>query len=98
MNRERLLTVLLSPLVSEKSASAADRHRQYVFRVAQDANKREIGRAVEAMFDVKVDRVQVVNVKGKDKRFGRVQGRRSDWKKAYVKLKQGQEIQLAAGA
>lgn len=98
MNRERLLTVLLSPLVSEKSAVVADRNRQYVFRVAQDASKTEIGRAVEAMFDVKVERVQVVNVKGKNKRFARVQGRRADWKKAYVKLKQGQEIQLAAGA
>ena len=98
MNSERLMTVLLSPVVSEKSSIVADSNRQYTFRVATDASKREIARAVEKMFDVKVERVQVVNVKGKKKRFGAIQGRRSDWRKAYVRLKPGSEIDFAAGA
>ncbi len=98
MNNERLMTLLLSPVVSEKSSIAADANGQYTFRVATDASKREIARAVEKMFDVKVDRVQVVNVKGKKKRFGAVQGRRSDWRKAYVRLKPGSEIDFTAGA
>ncbi len=98
MNSERLMTVLLSPVVSEKSSIVADSNRQYTFRVATDASKREIARAVEKMFDVKVERVQVVNVKGKKKRFGAIQGRRSDWRKAYVRLKPGSEIDFTAGA
>ncbi|MBL3528164.1 MAG: 50S ribosomal protein L23 [gamma proteobacterium endosymbiont of Lamellibrachia anaximandri] len=98
MNNERLMKVLLSPLVSEKSANAADANRQFTFQVATDATKREIAKAVEKMFDVEVERVQVVNVKGKAKRFGAMQGRRSDWKKAYVKLKPGSDIDFAGGA
>ncbi|MEN8177344.1 MAG: 50S ribosomal protein L23 [Pseudomonadota bacterium] len=98
MNSERLMKVLLSPLVSEKSSIAADANQQYTFRVATDATKREIARAVEKLFDVKVDRVQVVNVKGKKKRFGAIQGRRSDWRKAYVRLLPGSEIDFSAGA
>jgi large subunit ribosomal protein L23 len=98
MNSERLMTVLLSPVVSEKSSIVADSNRQYTFRVATDASKGEIARAVEKMFDVKVERVQVVNVKGKKKRFGAIQGRRSDWRKAYVRLKPGSEIDFTAGA
>ena len=98
MNNERIMKVLLSPIVSEKSAMAADRHRQYVFKVMTDATKREIARAVEKMFEVEVEKVQVVNAKGKSKRFGRLQGQRSDWKKAYVKLKAGQDIELSSGA
>ena len=98
MNNERLMKVLLSPVVSEKSANAADSARQYVFEVLRDATKREIASAVEALFEVKVEKVQVVNQNGKRKRFGRFNGRRSDWKKAYVKLQAGQEIELATGA
>ena len=98
MNNERLMSVLLSPLVSEKSSVIADANQQYTFRVATDATKREIAKAVEKLFEVQVDSVQVVNVKGKRKRFGAVQGKRSDWKKAYVRLKPGSEIDFAAGA
>ena len=97
MNRERLMTVLLSPVVSEKAAMAAET-QQYAFRVATDATKREIGRAVETLFEVEVDRVQVVNVKGKKKRFGQRSGTRQDWRKAYVRLKAGHSIDLGGGA
>jgi len=98
MNNERIMKVLLSPVVSEKSSVVADANRQYTFRVATDATKREIAKAVEQLFEVQVDSVQVVNVKGKQKRFGMVRGKRSDWKKAYVRLKAGSEIDFAAGA
>ena len=98
MNDEQLTKVLLSPVVSEKSAISADASRQYVFKVLTDATKREISRAVEKMFAVRVEKVQVVKVKGKQKRFGRMLGRRSDWKKAYVKLRPGFDIQLDVGA
>lgn len=98
MNNERLMKVLLSPVVSEKSTIVADANRQYTFRVTTDATKREIARAVEKLFEVQVDSVQVVNVKGKQKRFGAIRGKRSDWKKAYVRLKPGSEIDFAAGA
>jgi len=98
MNKERLMNVLLSPIVSEKAAMAADRSAQYAFRVAPDATKREIGRAVETMFEVQVDRVQVLNVKGKNKRFGRRLGKRNDWRKAYVRLKPGHDIDFGGGA
>ena len=92
---DQLMTVVLAPVVSEKSTFVADKNRQYVFRVADDATKPEIKAAVELMFEVKVDAVQVVNVAGKAKRFGGRAGRRSDWKKAYVKLAQGQTIDFA---
>jgi large subunit ribosomal protein L23 len=90
--KERLMQVLVAPHVSEKAARASEQGNQMVFRVARDATKPEIKAAVELMFEVKVDAVQVVNVMGKAKRFGGRQGRRSDWKKAYVKLAQGQTI------
>lgn len=92
MKKERLMKVLLAPHVSEKSTVAADANQQFVFKVVPDANKLEIKKAVELMFDVKVDSVQVSNVKGKRKRFGQIAGRRADWKKAYVKLQPGQDI------
>ncbi|MES9978456.1 MAG: 50S ribosomal protein L23 [Candidatus Thiodiazotropha sp. 6PLUC5] len=98
MNNERLMKVLLSPLVSEKSSIIADQNAQYTFRVTTDATKREIAKAVEKLFEVEVERVQVVNVSGKQKRFGAINGKRSDWKKAYVRLKAGSEIDFAAGA
>jgi large subunit ribosomal protein L23 len=98
MNQERLMKVLLGPVVSEKSTLAADDHGQFVFRVATDATKQEIGRAVELLFEVEVDNVRVLNVKGKRKRFGARNGRRPDWRKAYVRLKPGQDIDLGGGA
>ena len=90
MNQERLMKVLLAPIVSEKATLAADRNNQYAFRVATDATKQEI--------DVKVDQVQVVNLKGKTKRTGKRAGRRKDTRKAYVRLIAGQEIDLGGGA
>ena len=83
-NADRLMNVLLAPVVSEKSTMLAERGRQYVFRVADDASKPEIKAAVELLFKTKVDSVTVSNVKGKAKRFGRFNGRRRNWKKAFV--------------
>jgi large subunit ribosomal protein L23 len=94
-NSERLTTILVAPHVSEKAARAAEKANQVVFRVRTDATKPEIKAAVELMFDVTVDSVQVVNVGGKNKRFGRFNGKRNDWKKAYVSLKDGQTIDFA---
>ena len=89
---ERLSRILVGPVVSEKSTRAADQNRQFVLKVLRDASKPEIRKAVEKMFDVKVTQVQVSNVKGKIKRFGQTIGRRSDWKKAYVTLAEGSDI------
>ena len=97
LNQERLLQVILAPQISEKSTMVADKHEQVVFRVVTSATKPEIKAAVEMLFKVEVDGVQVVNVKGKVKRSGKVTGRRKDWKKAYVALKPGQEISFTAG-
>ncbi len=96
-NQERLLQILLAPQVSEKSTFVADKYEQVVFKVAPDATKPEIKAAVELLFKVDVDGVQIANVKGKTKRFGRFVGHRKGWKKAYVCLKPGQEINFAAG-
>lgn len=98
MNKERLMKILLSPIVSEKSAMAADRSNQFAFKVVTDATKPEIAEAVELMFDVKVEQVRTVNVKGKQKRFGAMIGRRNNWKKAYVRLQDGHDIDFAGGA
>jgi len=94
---ERLLSVLLAPQVSEKATYVADKHEQVIFHVVPDATKPEIKAAVELLFKVKVADVQISNVKGKNKRFGRYMGRRKDWKKAFVCLAPGQEINFAAG-
>jgi large subunit ribosomal protein L23 len=94
MNQERLYKVLLAPHVSEKATRQADLANQHAFKVAADATKPEIKAAVEALFKVKVTAVQVSVVKGKQKRFGRMTGKRSDWKKAYVTLAPGDDIQL----
>lgn len=88
-DKEYLMQVLLAPLVSEKSTFVGEKNNQYVFRVAADATKPQIKAAVELMFKTKVKSVQVANVKGKDKRFGRFEGRRRNWKKAYVSLMPG---------
>ena len=97
-NNERLMTLLLAPVVSEKGTFIAEKHEQVIFRVMQDATKPEVKAAVEAMFKVQVESVQIANVGGKQKRFGRFTGRRRSWKKAYVCLKEGQEINFAAEA
>ena len=89
------MTVLVAPHVSEKSALVAEKNNQIVFRVLRDSTKPEIKAAVELMFEVKVDSVRVVNVAGKAKRFGGRPGKRSDWKKAYVSLVEGQTIDFA---
>jgi large subunit ribosomal protein L23 len=95
--QERLMQVLLAPVVSEKSTFIADKANQYVFRVAPSATKPEIKAAVELMFKTQVKSVSVANVRGKEKRFGRFMGRRNNWKKAYVALQPGQEINFAEG-
>ncbi|OGI62352.1 MAG: 50S ribosomal protein L23 [Candidatus Muproteobacteria bacterium RBG_16_60_9] len=92
MNDEKLFQVILAPHVSEKSTRVADKHRQIVLEVRPDASKPIIKRAVEKMFNVKVESITVTNVKGKTKRTARTAGRRQDWKKAYVRLKPGQDI------
>ena len=97
-NPERLMTVLLAPVISEKGTFIADKYEQVVFRVSQDATKPEVKAAVELMFKVDVESVQIANVKGKEKRFGAHRGRRRNWKKAYVSLKAGQEINFAVEA
>jgi large subunit ribosomal protein L23 len=91
-----LASVLQAPIVSEKSSIAADSSNQFVFKVQNDATKLQVKNAVELMFNVKVESVRVLNVKGKIKRFGRTLGKRSDWKKAYVKLQSGYSIELAS--
>lgn len=91
---ERLFQILLAPVISEKATAAADKLGHFTFKVLRDASKAEIAAAVELLFEVKVQSVRTVKVKGKTKRFGRILGRRSDWKKAYVALMPGQDIEL----
>lgn len=93
MSQVRLMQVLLAPHVSEKAMRVAEQG-QYVFRVLPNATKQEIKQAVELLFKVEVNQVQVVSVKGKRKNFGRTRGKRSDWKKAYIGLKPGFDINL----
>jgi len=95
-NQERLMNVLLAPQISEKATFIAEKNEQVIFHVVADATKPEVKAAVELMFKVTVDSVQISNVKGKQKRFGRHLGRRSNWKKAFVCLAAGQEINFAA--
>jgi len=98
MNKDRLMQVIVSPVISEKSTLAAEDNNQFVFHVMKNASKPEIRHAVELMFSVEVDQVRVLNGKGKTKRHGATTGRRSDWKKAYIKLKPGHDIDFGAGA
>jgi large subunit ribosomal protein L23 len=95
MNAERLMQILVAPIVSEKSTMVAEKNNQVAFRVLQDATKPEINAAVELLFKVEVESVQVLNQAGKAKRFGRFNGRRRNVRKAYVSLKPGQEINFA---
>ena len=97
MNQERLMQVLLAPQISEKATYIAEKYEQVIFRVLSDAAKPEIKGAVELLFKVAVESVQVANVKGKHKKFGRMMGRRKNWKKAYVCLQPGQEINFVDG-
>ena len=95
MNQERIFKVLLGRHISEKATVVEDEHNQYVFKVAKDSTKLEIKKAVEQLFEVSVKAVRTAVVKGKTKRTRFGMGRRSDWKKAYVSLEQGQEIDFA---
>jgi large subunit ribosomal protein L23 len=95
MSQDRLFAVLLGPIVSEKSTMIGEKHEQVAFRVMHDATKLEVKAAIEMLFKVQVDSVQILNQKGKQKRFGRFEGRRSNVRKAYVRLKPGHEINFA---
>ncbi len=99
MNAERMHQILLRPVISEKSTNAAEANRQVVFEVLENATKAEVREAVEKLFDVSVTAVQVLNVRGKVKRFGKTPGKRNNWKKAYVRLAAGDDIDfLGSGA
>ncbi len=98
MSDSALYNVILAPHVSEKGTQLADSAQQVVFKVAIDATKPQIRRAIEKLFSVEVESVQVVRQKGKKKNFGRIPGKRKDWKKAYIRLKQGQDIDFLADA
>jgi large subunit ribosomal protein L23 len=98
VKKEQLMNVLIAPHVTEKTSLAMQNHNQYTFRVKRNATKTDIKAAVELMFEVKVKGVQIVNEPGKTRRFGRLQGRTQDWKKAYVSLLQGQTIDYEARA
>lgn len=92
MNSERLTKVILGPVVAEKASRVAENNNQVVLKVLPNANKTEIKKAVEMLFDTKVESVTTTNVKGKVKRTGRIMGKRSDWKKAYVTLAEGTDL------
>jgi len=100
--QDRLMQVLLGPVISEKSTFVGEKNNEVVFKVTRDATKPEIKAAVELMFGTKdkpisVKHVRVANVKGKEKRVGRFTGRRDNWKKAYVSLNEGSDISFQAG-
>ena len=97
MSANRLYQVLLSPRVTEKTTQMSESSNQYVFRVIKDANKSEVKGAIEMLFDVNVESVRIVNVKGKSKSFRQRPGKRSDWKKAYVRVQEGQVIDFLGG-
>lgn len=96
MKEERLMKILLATHVSEKGTRMTEQN-QYAFKVLSDANKSEIKRAIEMLFEVKVSSVQVANVKGKSRKFGQIMGRRKSWKKAYIRLQDGYKINLTEG-
>ena len=97
MSKDRLYNVLLSPRMTEKTTQIGEESNQYVFSVATDASKADIRDAVEMLFKVDVESVRVVNVKGKKKMFRFRPGKRSDWKKAYVRVREGQVIDFLGG-
>ncbi len=96
MNQERLYQVIVSPHVSEKGTLLAEEKNQHIFKVASDATKVEVKQAVEELFKVKVEKVRIMNIKGKVKRFGGRLGKRSDLRKAYVTLVEGNDVDLAS--
>jgi large subunit ribosomal protein L23 len=96
LNSYLLAGILEAPIISEKSTNAAEKNNQFVFKVKKSATKKQVKSAVELMFEVDVESVHVLNVKGKIKRAGKTMGKRSDWKKAYVKLKPGHDIEFSA--
>jgi large subunit ribosomal protein L23 len=98
MNKERLLNLLIQPHVSEKAATVAEKANQYVFRVRDDASKAEVKQAVELMFEVKVEGVNLLNRPGKTRRFKNTAGKRSGFKKAYVRLQAGQSIDFTGAS
>ena len=98
MNQERLMQILVSPHISEKSAVAAEMSGQHTFKVVVDANKLEVKNAIEKLFSVKVRSVRMIRMSGKNKRFGQRLGRRADWKKAIVRLEDGHDIDFVGGA
>ncbi|MGQ3889688.1 50S ribosomal protein L23 [Legionella sp. CNM-1927-20] len=95
MNAEHIIMVLREPHTSEKSTIMAEKFKQFTFKVLPTATKSEIKKAVEQMFNVKVKSVSVINVPGKQKRFRQLQGKRSDWKKAYVSLQENYDIDFS---
>lgn len=97
-NQGRLMQVVLSPIISEKATMLAEKRNQYMFKVLQSATKNEVKAAIELLFKVEVESVQISNQKGKVKRFGKTQGRRAHSRKAFVSLKEGQTIELAQEA
>ena len=97
MSNERLCKVLLAPRMTEKSTRIGESSNQYVFKVTSDSNKSEIKDAVEKLFEVNVESVRIVNVKGKSKTFKLRSGKRNDWKKAYVRVQEGQVIDFLGG-
>lgn len=97
MSNERLYKVLLAPRITEKSTRLSENSNQYVFKVTSDSNKTEIKDAVEKLFEVNVESVRIVNVKGKSKTFKLRAGKRNDWKKAYVRVQEGQIIDFLGG-
>ena len=98
MNKERLLKLLIQPHVSEKAATVAEKANQYVFRVLDDASKAEVKQAVELMFEVKVEGVNLLNRPGKTRRFKNTAGKRNGFKKAYVRLQAGQTIDFTGAS
>jgi large subunit ribosomal protein L23 len=92
MNQEKLMKVLVSPYVTNKAYDLADKFSYTVFKVSNNATKREIKTAVETLFNVKVQKVKTANIKGKIRHFSRITGRTKDWKKAYVRLEKGHDI------
>lgn len=95
MNEKRLYSIILGPHTTEKSVRISDQNRLFVFKVARDATKTELALAIKTLFSATVHSIQMVNVKGKKKQFRQMPGQRSNWKKAYVRLADGQDINLA---
>ena len=95
MSDEHLISLISAPHISEKSTVAAESRGEFVFKVLNHATKADIKKAIELLFQVQVEKVTTLNVKGKRKNFGRIPGRRKNWKKAYVTLAEGQDIDFS---